>query len=191
MKWIGQGKTWLMAAALLLAVSVPVVQARANDSQVTVPDAKLQQQLLKKIEYSRVGYGSTAFNAISVHVQDGVVTLGGHAVGPVSQSTAVNLAKGTKGVKQVIDNIKVDPLSPMDNRIRQAEYRAIYGFPMLNKYAINPVKPIRISVANGHVSLFGIVDSQADKNAAGIRANSVSGVFSVTNNLQVAGQENP
>ena len=191
MKWIGQGKAWLMAATLLLGVSAPVVRAQSDGTQASVPDAKLQQELVKKIEYSRVGYGSTAFNAISVHVQDGVVVLGGHAVGPVSQSTAVNLAKNTKGVKQVIDKIQVDPLSPMDDRIRRAEFRAIYGFPSLNKYAINPLKPIRISVANGHVTLYGVVDSQADKNAAGIRANTVSGVFSVTNNLQVSGQENP
>ncbi len=65
---------------------------------------------------------------------------------------------------------------------------AVYGFPMLNKYAIDPAKPIRISVQNGNVTLFGVVDSQGDKNAAGIRANGVPGVFSVKNDLQVAGQ---
>lgn len=180
-----------MAVALLVGVPAPAVWAQSQASQASVPDAKLQQELVKKIEYSRVGYGSTAFNAIAVAVHNGVVELGGHAVGPISQSTAVNLAKNTKGVKQVIDHIKVDPLSPMDNRIRRAEYRAIYGFPSLNKYVINPLKPIRISVANGHVTLYGVVDNEADKNAAGLRANTVSGVFSVTNNLQVGGQEKP
>jgi osmotically-inducible protein OsmY len=76
----------------------------------------------------------------------------------------------------------------MDDRTRIAVYRAVYGFPSLNRYAIDPAQPIRISVQNGNVTLFGTVDSQSDKNAAGIRANGVPGVFSVKNDLQVAGQ---
>lgn len=167
------------------------VQAVDNQIQIAgpeVPDAKLQQELLKEIEYSRVGYGTTAFNAISVSVQNGVVTLGGHAYGPVDADTADSIAENTKGVKDVINNIQVDPVSPMDDRIRIAEYRAIYGFPSLNRYAIDPAQPIRISVQNGNVTLYGTVDSQADKNTAGIRANTVPGVFHVTNDLQVAGQ---
>jgi hypothetical protein len=75
----------------------------------------------------------------------------------------------------------------MDDRIRLAEARAIYGFPTLNKYAIDPAKPIRITVVNGNVTLTGVVDSQADKDVANIRANSVPGVFKVTNNLEVVG----
>jgi hyperosmotically inducible periplasmic protein len=167
------------------------VTAVDNEIQVagpTIPDAELQQKLLKAIQFSRVGYGTTAFNAISVSVQNGVVTLGGHAYGPVDADTAFATAANMKGVKDVINDIQIDPVSPMDDRIRQAVYRAVYGFPSLNKYAINPVQPIRISVQNGNVTLYGVVDSQADKNAAGIRANSVSGVFKVTNDLQVAGQ---
>ena len=84
-------------------------------------------------------------------------------------------------MKDVIDDIQVDPVSPMDDRIRIAVARAVYGFAPLNKYAIDPAKPIRISVQNGNVTLFGVVNSQADKNAAGIRANGVAGVFSVKN----------
>jgi osmotically-inducible protein OsmY len=100
----------------------------------------------------------------------------------------VAVAANTKGVKDVVNDISVDPVSPMDDRIRLATFRAIYSFPTLNKYAINPAKPIRISVQNGNVTLYGVVDSEADKNAAGIRANTVPGVFHVTNNLVVAGQ---
>jgi hyperosmotically inducible periplasmic protein len=153
-----------------------------------IPDAELQQKVLKAVEYDRVGWPSAPFNAISVSVQDGVVTLGGHAVGPVSADSAVATVANMKGVKDVINDIQVDPVSPMDDRIRFAVYRSVYGFPSLNKYAIDPAQPIRISVQNGHVTLYGVVDSQSDKDAAGIRANSVSGVFSVTNDLQVAGQ---
>jgi hyperosmotically inducible protein len=169
------------------------VAAVRNDIEVgsgeaAISDQQLQNKLAKKIAYDRVGYGTTAFNAITVSVQNGVVTLGGTAYGPVDKSSAIADAAYMPGVKDVVDEISVDPVSPMDDRIRVAVARAVYGFPMLNKYAIDPAKPIRISVQNGNVTLFGVVDSQGDKNAAGIRANGVSGVFSVKNDLQVAGQ---
>jgi hyperosmotically inducible protein len=152
-----------------------------------VPDAELQQKLVKAISYDRVGYGTTPFNAIAVNVHDGIVTLTGQAYGPVDADSAVAVASNMSGVKDVINEIQVDPLSPMDDRIRLQVYRSVYGFPSLNKYAIDPAKPIRISVQNGNVTLYGVVDSKADKDAANIRANSVPGVFKVTNNLQVAG----
>jgi hyperosmotically inducible periplasmic protein len=168
------------------------VKAVDNQIQVagpTIPDAELQQKVLKAVQYDRVGWRSAPFNAISVSVNNGVVTLGGHAFGPVDADSAVATASNIKGVQDVINDIQVDPVSPMDNRIRFAVYRAVYGFPSLNKYAIDPLQPIRISVQNGRVTLYGMVDSKADKDAAGIRANSVSGVFHVTNDLQVKGQE--
>ncbi|HEY6374214.1 MAG TPA: BON domain-containing protein [Edaphobacter sp.] len=166
------------------------VQGVRNEIQVagpTVPDEELQQQLVKAISYDRVGYGITAFNAIAVNSQNGDVTLTGHAYGPVDADSAVAVAANTPGVKNVTNDIEVDPLSPMDDRIRLEVFRSIYGFPTLNKYAIDPVKPIRISVQNGNVTLYGVVDSKADSDAANIRANSVPGVFKVTNDLQVAG----
>jgi osmotically-inducible protein OsmY len=76
----------------------------------------------------------------------------------------------------------------MDWGIRVAVARAIYGYSSLNKYAIDPAKPIRISVQNGNVALYGEVDSLSDKEVAYLRANGVPGVFSVKNYLQVAGQ---
>jgi osmotically-inducible protein OsmY len=169
------------------------VAAVRNDIEVAesdppVSDQELQEKLAKKIAYDRVGYGTTAFNAIGVSVQNGVVTLSGTAYGPVDASEAVADAAYLPGVKDVVDEIAVDPVSPMDDRIRIAVFRSVYGFPSLNKYAIDPAKPIRISVQNGHVTLFGTVDSQGDKEAAYIRANGVPGVFSVKNDLQVAGQ---
>lgn len=152
-----------------------------------VPDQELQEKLLKAIEHDRVGYGKTPFNSISVAVHNGVVTLGGFAWGPVDADSAVAVAANTKGVKDVINEIQVDPVSPMDDRIRLQVFRAIYGSPSLNKYAIDLGKPIRIQVENGHVTLYGAVDSAADKDTAGIKANGVPGVFSVTNDLQVVG----
>ena len=148
-------------------------------------DALLQQKIVQKLQYDRVGYGN-AFNAISVNVQNGVVTLAGNALGPVAADSAVSLASHFPGVQDVVNNIQVDPLSPMDDQSRLQAYRAIYGFPSLNKYAMDPAQPIRITVANGNLTLNGVVDSQADKNVAGIRANGVPGIFKVTNDLQVA-----
>lgn len=162
-----------------------------NDIEVAAgesTDQQLQDKLRKQLAYDRVGYGN-AFNAIEVSVQNGVATLSGHALGPVAKSSALALASHTPGITQVVDHIQVDPLSPMDDQTRQRVARAVYGYPSLNKYAIDPANPIRITVVNGHVILSGVVDSQADKDVAGIQANTVPGVFSVVNNIQVAGQQ--
>jgi hyperosmotically inducible periplasmic protein len=153
----------------------------------SVSDAQLQKSLSEKLAYDRVGYGNV-FDAIALKVQDGVVTLGGSTHDYPNRDSAVGLVSTTPGVKDVVDEISVDPLSPNDDRIRIAVARAVYGFPSLNRYAIDPEKPIRIAVQNGNVALYGVVDSEADKDAAGIRANGVAGVFSVKNDLQVAGQ---
>lgn len=155
----------------------------------TVEDSTLRNKLGEKLAYDRVGYGTTAFNALTIGVQNGVVTLGGVAYGPTDKDSALSLVSNYPGVKDVVDNIEVAPTSPMDDRIRLAEARAIYGAPQLNRYAIDPAKPIRITVVNGNVTLSGVVDSQADKDVANIRANGVPGVFKVTNNLQVAGSQ--
>jgi hyperosmotically inducible protein len=93
--------------------------------------------------------------------------------------------KSIEAVTQVINKIQVLPPSPGDDRIRLAEYRAIYGFPTLEKYAVAAIPSIHIIVNNGHVTLEGVVNSQSDKDAAGLRANGVPGVFSVTNNLRL------
>lgn len=172
------------------------VQAIRDEIQVAGPeisDQQLQSKLINTISGSLIGYVPVAFQAISVQVHNGVVELGGHAAGPIAASDAVAAVENTKGVKDVIDNIQIDPLSPMDNQIRVEAYRRIYGYPSLNKYAIDPEKPIRIQVSGGHITLYGTVDSESDKNTAGIQANTVPGAFSVTNDLQVAnsGNEKP
>jgi osmotically-inducible protein OsmY len=166
------------------------VTAVRNEIQVggaAVSDQDLKAKLGEKLAYDRVGYGNL-FNAITLGVSNGVVTLGGHAHNYVDKDSALALASTEPGVKDVVDEIEVDPVSPMDDRIRLQVAQAVYGFPTLNKYAIDPAKPIRIAVQNGNVELYGMVDSKADKDAANLRANSVPGVFSVKNYLQVANQ---
>jgi len=152
-----------------------------------ISDRELQVSLQEKLTYDRVGYGNT-FNAISLKVEGGTVTLGGRARTDIDKDSALALVASQPGVKDVIEEIDVDPVSMMDDQTRIAVARAIYGYPSLNRYSIDPAKPIRISVQNGHVELYGVVDSKSDKDVAFIRANGVPGVFSVENYLQIAGQ---
>lgn len=104
---------------------------------------------------------------------------------PSLKSDAENAGKHIEGVEHVDNQIEVLPPSPMNDRLRLRLFHAIYGYPALQKYALGVQKPIRIIVKNCHVTLEGVVDSDGDKNLAGLRTNGVSGTFSVTNNLQV------
>lgn len=128
------------------------------------------------------------FDNLSFRVDGGVVTLMGQVTRPTLKSDAENVVKRIEGVDRVQNNIEVLPNSPNDDRLRLALYRAIYGFPSLNRYALNAVPPIHIIVNNGKVTLEGVVANEGDKNAANIQANGVPGVFGVTNNLRVESQ---
>lgn len=125
------------------------------------------------------------FDYIAFEVHGYTVKLTGAVTRPTLKSDAERVVKGIEGVEKVDNQIDVLPPSSMDDRLRLRLYRAIYGFPALEKYALGVIKPIRIIVKNGRLTLEGVVDNEADKNMANLRANSVSGIFSVTNNLQV------
>ncbi len=162
------------------------VQGVRNEVAVstTAPDAELAAKLERKLHYDRIGYDNQ-FNFVDVAVTNGVATLNGDTRTDVGRDSALWLANNMPGVKDVIDNIKVAPVSGFDDRIRINAARAIYRDPVLGRYASDPAKPIRIVVDNGKLSLYGTVDSAMDKNIAGMRANQVFGVFSVQNNLEV------
>lgn len=127
----------------------------------------------------------SVFDNLAFKVEGYDVTLLGQVVNPVVKTDAGNSVKGIEGVEKVDNQIEVLPPSSMDDRLRIALFRAIYGFPSLQRYALPVIKPIRIIVKSGHVALEGVVDNEADKNTAGIRANSVPGIFEVKNNLRV------
>jgi osmotically-inducible protein OsmY len=168
---------------------VKKVKGVDNEIQVAGPqisDGLLRDKLAKQLSYYTVGYGTTAFTAINLGVQNGVVTLSGTVYWPPDKDAAIGLAASTPGVKDIVDNIQVAPVSPMDDQLRLRLARVIYGTPELQRYAIDPAKPIRIVVVNGNVTLTGVVDSKMDRDIAGIRANTVPGVFKVVNVLQVA-----
>jgi hyperosmotically inducible protein len=151
----------------------------------TLPDDQLQQKLAKKLAYDRVGYSDNAFNYVELGVKNGVVTLGGYAYNDVARDSALAIVQRMPGVKDLVSEVKVLPTSIFDNELRARTARAIYRDSVLGRYAVDPVDPIRIVVDNGHVTLYGSVQSEMDKNIAGLRAGQVFGAFSVENKLAV------
>jgi hyperosmotically inducible periplasmic protein len=150
------------------------------------PSAKSQERITREVRHELLmlpWFG--VFDNIAFKVDGATVTLIGQVVRPSLKSDAENAVKHIEGVEKVDNQIEVLPPSPMDDQLRLVLYRAIYGYPALEKYALGVQKPIRIIVKNGHVALEGVVDSEADKNLAGLRANGVPGIFSVANNLRV------
>jgi len=127
----------------------------------------------------------SVFDNLEYKVEGYTVELSGQVAWPTLRSDAENVVKRIEGVQKVVNRIEVLPLSFNDDRIRRAEYRAIYRNPQLDRYALQPVPPIHIIVKNGNVTLVGVVANAMDKNIAALKANGVFGVFSVTNDLRV------
>src|SRR5580765_5395321 len=150
-----------------------------------VPDAQLEDKLATKLTYVREGYDST-FDYFALGVKDGVVTVEGQDRTGVGKDEALAEIANMPGVKDVIDNVTVAPVSNFDDGLRLRAARAIYSDPVLSKYAIDPARPIRIIIANGHVTLYGVVNNAMDKQVAGIRAGQIFGAFTVDNKLEVA-----
>jgi len=172
----------ILLAGLLALGSLGAAQDAPRDQ----PSAKSQERIIKEVRHELLMlpyFG--VFDYIAFKVDGSTVTLLGSVVRPTTKSDAENSIKHIEGVEKVDNQIEVLPPAPNDDRLRRQLFRAIYGFPALERYALGVQKPIRIIVKNGHVTLEGVVDSDGDKNLAGIRANGVPGSFSVTNNLQV------
>lgn len=150
----------------------------------TVVDEQLEQKLARKLAYVRSGYDNT-FDYFALSVKDGVVTVEGQDRTGVGRDEALADIYNQPGVKDVIENISLQPVSLFDDGLRLRAARAIYRDPVLSKYAIDPARPIRIIVDNGHVTLYGSVINAMDKEVAGIRANQLFGASSVENKLVV------
>src|SRR5882757_5281172 len=168
-----------VACCTILALASTVLaqqdQSRRSNDRIT---KEVRHELLM-LPYLGV------FDNLAYKVDGYNVTLMGQVTRPTLKSDAENVVKKIEGVEHVDNQIELLPLSPNDDRIRRAVYRAIYGYPALQKYALGVQQPIRIIVKNGNVTLEGVVDNEGDKNIANIRANGVPGVFSVKNDLQV------
>lgn len=176
----------LIAAAVFLLVSMsPAVAGVPQKTE----EPKSQQQLAKEVRHQLImlPYYSV-FDNLEYKVEGDKVTLQGQVTRPTLKSDAEAAVKSVPGASTVENEIEVLPPSPMDDQLRRAVYRAIYSDPSLSKYGWSAVPSIHIVVKNGNVTLVGVVDNDADKNLANIRASAVPNVFSVKNNLVVAGQ---
>ncbi|HWF47687.1 MAG TPA: BON domain-containing protein [Bryobacteraceae bacterium] len=175
-------------AALLLAAGMPLVAA--TPPRNSLPGSQTASQatndISKKVRHELVMLPFlTIFDNLSYRIDGTTVTLAGQVTRPVVKQDAQRVVKDVEGVSSVQNEIEVLPLSPIDNQIRWAEARSIYGFPTLNRYGAGTQPSIHIVVKNGNVTLVGVVNSKSDKDVAGIRANQVPGVFSVQNELKI------
>jgi hyperosmotically inducible protein len=175
--------------AFLLALAGGITsfaQSGSADRSGSFPGAASQSRIVQEVHHQLVLLPYyTVFDNLAYKVEGSTVTLMGQVTQPVTKDDAEKAVKGIEGVTRVVNQIQVLPLSPMDWQIRRAEFRAVYSAPGFEKYANQAVPPIHIIVDNGHVTLVGVVLNQMDKQIAGMRANSVSNVFSVNNDLQV------
>lgn len=178
------GKIRAIVFPALLALSLASMPCSAQAGQ---KEAKPANKLAKEVRHELVmlPYYSV-FDNLAYKVEGDRVTLYGQVVRPTLKSDAENVVKSIEGVASVKNEIEVLPPSPMDDQLRRALYRTIYGENGLPRYAQGAVPSIHIIVKNGHVTLEGAVDNEADKNLAGIRANGVPNVFSVQNNLVIS-----
>jgi hyperosmotically inducible protein len=178
--------TWKLWVPAMATLGLLVAAAGAAPQAKRPPSAKGQERLVRQVRHELVMlpyYG--VFDNLTYHVTGYTVELMGQVTRPTLKSDAENVVKDIEGVEKVINNIEVLPLSPNDDSLRLALYRSIYGHQILNRYALQAVPPIHIVVKNGQVTLEGVVSNENDRNVAGIQANSVPGVFGVTNNLRV------
>jgi hyperosmotically inducible protein len=181
---------WLRGMAVFVGLAISSLlfspQVAAAQASSAAP-ARNQDRIIKEVRHELIMLPLvTVFDNLQFKVDGNNVTLLGSVTRPSIKQDAERAVKGVEGVETVKNEIDVLPPSPSDNRLRTQLFQAIYGFPALRKYDLPVIKPIRIIVKNGRVTLEGVVDSEADKNMVGIRANRVPGIFSVTNNLQVA-----
>lgn len=179
-----KSKALPILVSLLTLLSLTAV---AQDAQRDQSSAKSQDRIAREVRHELLMlpyFG--VFDNIAFKIEGSTVTLLGQVVRPVLKSDAENSIKHIEGVDKVDNQIEVLPPSSTDDRLRLELFRAIYGYPALEKYSLGVQKPIRIIVKNGRVSLEGVVDNETDKNVAGMRANGVPGIFGVTNNLQVS-----
>jgi len=171
---------------LVVVVTLLSLAALSFGQDREQPSAKAQERIIREVRHELLmlpWFG--VFDNIAFKVEGFNVTLLGQVVRPSLKSDAESAVKHIEGVEKVDNQIEVLPPSPMDDGLRRRLYREIYGYPSLEKYALGVQKPIRIIVKNGRVNLEGVVDNEEDKNVAGLRANGVPGIFSVTNNLRV------
>jgi hyperosmotically inducible protein len=170
----------MFAALVVFCVSFPFPdQVQQGDARTRRVENEVRRELITLPNYG-------VFDHLAFRVEPGgTVRLLGQVVRPTLKADAERRLKGLPGVETVINDIEVLPTSPGDDRIRLAIARNIYRTETLERYGFQAQPSIHIIVKNGNVTLEGIVDNEADKTIAGLKANEVGGVFQVKNNLIV------
>lgn len=176
------GKAIRSIASVSLILMSAVVIAQSNQSFSPKAQARITKEVRHKI-LMLPEFG--VFDNIAFKVDGYDVVLLGQVTQPSLKSDAERVVKKIEGVERVDNRIEVLPASLNDDRLRREVFRAIYRFGPLQHYGVGSNRPIHIIVNRGHVTLEGVVDREADKNMAGMRANQVGGAFSVDNNLVV------
>ena len=176
-----------VAVTMLLLVSATMLaDTRQTKAAVTTAPAVEETALSRQVRHQLVTLPwYSVFDNLEYSIEGDTVALSGMVYRPTMKAAAEGAVKGVAGVSKVINNIEVLPLSPNDDRIRLAVYRVLFSALGLDRYALSAVPSIHIVVKNGHVTLTGVVDRQTDGWSAEIFAKSVSGVFSVANELRV------
>jgi len=178
----------LLTAVALALFSMPMVAAQQKSPNGGVyHKGAIQSRLAEKVRHELVMLPFySVFDNLEFRIEEpDTVVLSGQVVRPTLKSGAENVVRRVEGVGKVINQIEVLPLSPYDNRLRLATYRAIFSWPGLDRYTLQAISPIHIIVKNGHITLVGIVASPMDRQIAGMAANGVPGAFSVVNELAV------
>jgi len=180
--------TFLAAILALGSTGLAIAASTDDASHQSAPsaNARLEQRLSSEVRHElNMIPQFTVFDNLAYRVDGGTVTLFGQVRDAIVKDSAEARVKHLEGVERVDNQIEILPASFNDDRIRGRVARAVFNDPRLFNYGIQTVPPIHIIVKNGHVNLEGVVRTQAEKDDAFIRANGVSGVFSVENNLQV------
>jgi hyperosmotically inducible protein len=176
----------IVPACVAVTLVLPANRVQGAQGSTQERQARAEARLQKEVRHVLVTQPFyTVFDNLAYMIDGDHVTLLGQVVTPTLKSDAANAVKSIEGVSAVDNQIEVLPVSPNDEQIRRAEFRAIYSAPGMEKYSIQAVPPIHIIVKNGHVTLVGVVANEADKTLANVRANSVSGVLSAANDLRV------
>jgi hyperosmotically inducible periplasmic protein len=183
LKRVSSGRVIAMAGLVGLCGVIPLLSAQKRLGGMSAA----QSRIVEEIRHNLVMLPNcNVFDNLEFKYEAGTVTLRGQVTRPTLKSDAETTVRRLEGINKVVNDIEVLPVSPMDDQIRLAEYRAIFSRdPLAIRYGVRAVPPIHIVVKNGNVTLEGIVANQTDKDLAGIAANGVPNVFSVKNNLTI------
>ena len=181
-----------LAAVILLVVvagpghSIAQQNPRSTDEQANVQISKADESLARQIADAVSGsLFYTMFDDVHARVTDGVATLTGVVTASSKSKEFTKLASQVRGIQRVVNEIETLPASMMDDALRAEIAVKIYHSEAFSDHAKQRVGPVHIIVRDGMVTLTGVVDSEAERQRAGVIARYAHGTWSVDNQLRV------